>query len=323
MPKVVVISGFYNRGELLERTVQSIMDQSFADFELMVFDDASKDDTALRLQELANRYPDGRFRFKVFPENRGFVRGLIDTIADTDSEYIAIQGSGDASLPERLALQAAFLDEHPEVGAVGGWYYNVLEDGSRRFRQPDAGPATHESLLRGNVFSHGEVMFRRDVYERVGGYRPQFTYSQDYDLWLRMVQVARLATVQAPIYERYVQFDGVSYKPSTKIGQARLSAIARKLSRLDPEEQARQLELMTERGPEALVPLSDPGLQKSITQAVIRSIMFGAYDNAADLIETGVTSRGRRWFLSTSLRMMKNRLFTPVRILLRRILGIS
>ena len=205
MARVTVVSGFHNRGPLLERTIESILGQSFSDLELIVFDDKSVDDTAVRLEVLAAQYADSRFRYRVHPENIGFVRGLRRAIQETDSEYIAIQGSGDASLPDRLREQVDYLDAHPRVAAVGGWYYNVQEaQGTRILRRPEAEGLQLEDLVQRNVFSHGEVMIRRTAYERVGGYRTIFKYAQDRDLWLRLARAGyAFGTIRKPIYERF------------------------------------------------------------------------------------------------------------------------
>ncbi|WP_243226778.1 glycosyltransferase [Microbacterium sp. CIAB417] len=324
MAKVTVITGFYNRGELLRRTVESILNQTYADFELVVFDDASRDDTAARLAELAAEYNDPRFRYTVNEINRGFVGSLIETIGHTTSEYVAIQGSGDASLPRRLGQQVALLDGDSSIGAVGGWYYNVLpDDQGRRLRTPDASSTTFSSLLTGNVFSHGEVMFRRETYERAGGYRQQFKFAQDYDLWLRMSKISRFASVLEPIYERYVQFDGVSYHPEKVIVQSRYSIAARKLAQLSPDEEAKALAAVTAGGPEAIVPLSDPGVQKKVRSAVLRSALFGASDNARQVARTSVTNPFSRSLLTTAAALAGTPALGPLVGVARRALKID
>lgn len=91
---------------------------------------------------------------------------MIDAISRTQSKYIAVHGSGDVSLQTRLEKQAALLEARPEIGLVGCYYTNIVEEHYlRRPRRPQAEGMTLERLLKGNVFSHGEVMYRRDVYE--------------------------------------------------------------------------------------------------------------------------------------------------------------
>lgn len=324
MPKVSVITGFYNRAPVLRRTIESILGQTFDDFELIVFDDASTDDTADVLQKLAEEYRDSRFRYVTHPENRGFVRGLTDAIADSLGEYIAIQGSGDVSLPRRLERQVRLLDSRPDVGVVGGWYYNVQDGlGTRRLRQPNADNVTFNDLLKSNVFSHGEVMIRRSDHDRAGGYRTAFTFAQDVDLWLRMRKVTRFATVPEAVYERYVQFDGVSYVPKKVVEQTCFSIAARRLALMSQRDEAAAYVRISRDGPTAVVGVDDPVVQSKVWRAVVRLVVFGSPDAGRDLASASVTSRIRRATLKAFARAYGSPLARPVVPLVRRALGIG
>lgn len=321
-PKVSVITGFYNRGSVLERTICSVMDQTYTDFEFIVFDDASTDDTAARLIDFSERYG-ARFRYILHAENRGFVRGLIDAIESSSGEYIAIQGSGDVSLPNRLELQTEYLDQYPSIGVVGGWYYNVVEDiGARRLRQPRAEDATLQSLIRENVFSHGEVMMRRSEYDSVGGYRDAFTFAQDIDLWLRLIQVTQFGTVATPIYERFVQADGVSYSPSKVIRQAQFSLAARAMAQGGSASATAAFQQLEMHGPNSLFPVEGAEMQKRISRAVLRSTLFGHVANARLMTQNNVTGAPRRAMLNLIIMLCSLRTTRPIVDLLRKILGI-
>ncbi|KRA25702.1 hypothetical protein ASD65_15675 [Microbacterium sp. Root61] len=309
---------------MLERTIRSVLDQSFQDFELIVFDDASTDDTADRLRELADEYADPRFRFVIHDQNLGFVSGLSAAIESSTGEYIAIQGSGDTSLPSRLELQVAVLDQRPRVGVVGGWYYNVQEDlGTQRLRQPDADSLTYEGLLESNMFSHGEVMIRRSTYDLVGGYRTEFKFAQDIDLWLRMSKVASFATVREPIYARHVQFDGVSYVPKKIIEQTCYSIAARRLSQMSDPDAAEALARIRISGPTAVVPADDPIVQQKVVKAVLRLAVFGSPAAAQTLADTSVTDRRTRVALTAFGRAYGSPLFRPFVPMVRRALGMG
>lgn len=261
--RVSVIVGYYKRRAVLGKTIDSLMSQSFRDFEIIVFDDASKDGTAEALAELSTKYDDARFRYRVHEKNRGFVNGLVDAISDARGEYIAIQGSGDVSLPRRLEYQVALLDGNPDVGLVGSWYRSIKEETNDvQTVRPNANDVELSDLMQRNYFTHGEVMFRRSVYERAGGYRREFKYVQDLDLWLRMRRFARFATVQEILYERYIRTDGVTSNLEKFTEQVRYPVLARRLARMSAEEQHRSLALVRERGPGAVVPTSDPAVQR-------------------------------------------------------------
>lgn len=323
MPKISVITGFYNRAALLERTISSILTQTYDDIELIVFDDASTDDTVDRLRDLETRLKDSRLRVVVNAENRGFVPSLVDAIEASSGEYIAIQGSGDASLPRRLELQAQILDTQPEIGVVGGWYYNIQENlGTERLRRPSANGMGYEEFFKGNVFSHGEVMFRRDVYDLAGGYRVEFKNAQDYDLWLRMSRFTQFATVPEPIYDRYVQFDGVSYVPRKIVNQSCYSVAARRLSAMSATDEKSALQRIGEEGPQVVVDSSDLAVQKKIRQAVLRLVVFGSPAAGAELASASITGTVQRWALLMFAKLYGRRPFSLVQPFLRRKLGV-
>jgi len=322
LPRVTVITGYYNRGALLDRTLQSLLDQTYPNLEVIVFDDRSPDDTSERLKAYAERQ-DPRLKIIQHETNMGFTRGMINAIAQASGEYIAVQGSGDLSTPDRIAEQAAVLRSRPEVGAVGSYYDNVVEEnGIVRLRTPNADDVTLETLAKGNVFTHGEVMYRRSIYEAAGGYRPEFRYCQDYDLWLRMIRLARFATVKKPLYKRYIQFEGVSYAPEKAAVQAQYFLTCQRMALKDPEEQERMFALLKEKGPDAVVPKSDPELQKRIFRNCLRLIAWG---NAAQAERMAVNLSGgaKRTALKIVGRVFSSSLMSGPRDLVFKVLGIQ
>jgi cellulose synthase/poly-beta-1,6-N-acetylglucosamine synthase-like glycosyltransferase len=286
-PLVSVITGYYNRGDLVRRTVDSILDQSFKDFELIVFDDCSTDNTQ---QQLAS-YDDPRLIVIRHEKNTGFTKGIIGAIGRSRGRLIAVQGSGDASAPERLARQVEVFSKSPEVVVVGCHYSNIIEStGLMRIRTPFANDLTLEKLRQMNVFSHGEVMFRRDAYDRAGGYRSEFRFSQDYDLWLRLIRQGKFATVPEVLYDRYVQFDGVSFEPTKLSQQVRYTQLAIQLSHLSPEEQAARLDQLRKSSIENVVALQDDAIQAQIFKAAAKLMLFGNAPQAHQLAEKYLSS---------------------------------
>jgi len=291
-PSVTIITGFYKRENVVERTLQSLLNQTHQDIEIIVFDDASPDGTAQSIKDFVAQANDPRLVPIYHQKNIGFVAGLIDAVSKAKGRYIAIHGSGDVSFPQRIEKQKALLDARQEVCIVGSHYENVIElSGVRRLRTPNANTTTFEELVRENVFTHGEVMFRKSAYDTAGGYRPQFVFCQDYDLWLRMIQLGQFATVPDLLYRRYVDFEGVSYKPAKFIQQSRLAILARQLSRLSMEVQDQQLARVTLDNLADHVPLSNGSLQKTVLKAVLRAVVWGNNDLAKELADGFVTSR--------------------------------
>jgi glycosyltransferase involved in cell wall biosynthesis len=280
-PRVSIITGFYNRGHLLDRTLQSLLKQTYPNFEIIVFDDCSTDDTQSRLAEYEVKYG-SRLRVIRHATRLGFTRGMINAIENSDGEFIAVHGSGDTASENRISAQVEAFRQRPDLTVVGSHYVNIVEStGVKRLRTPDASKVTFNSLMRQNLFSHGEVMMRRSAYEQAGGYRAEFESCQDLDLWLRMIKIGPFATVPEPLYQRYILFDGISYDPPKALKQWRYSVLTKRLARMDPDQAEATLRIL--RGSEGLsklVPSHDPELQRKVFSASLRLLAWGRADVA-------------------------------------------
>jgi glycosyltransferase involved in cell wall biosynthesis len=192
MPRISVIMGTYNAGAFLDEAVGSILAQSFADFEFIIIDDGSTDDTPARLARLAS--DDARIRF-ISRGNRGLTPTLNEAARLANSPMLARMDADDISMPDRFARQIAFMDVHPECVALGG-AYDMIDEAGRRFhqmRQPPDDASNQEACLSGRPsLCHPLVMMRRDAFEKVGGYDESFRVAQDNDLWLRMGEIGEL-----------------------------------------------------------------------------------------------------------------------------------
>jgi glycosyltransferase involved in cell wall biosynthesis len=174
----------YNGEKYLRTAVQSILDQSFSDFELIVVDDGSIDGTARILAELA----DPRIRYL---RNRTYI-GVISSrnrgISVACGRFIALMDADDISLPCRLERQVHYLEAHPETGLLGSWIEFIDGNGKRTgtWRPPTAAALIRWCLLFTNCFAQSSVILRHSVVERVGLYDPEAIYCEDYDLWSRI-----------------------------------------------------------------------------------------------------------------------------------------
>lgn len=222
LPRVSVVSAFYNRGSRVRESVGSVLAQTYPNLELVIVDDGSTDDTLAELQA----FDDPRLTI-ISRGNRGFVASINEAIRASTGAFVAIHGSGDLSFPERIARQAQVLIDDPAIGVVGCWVEDdeTVGDGTLVFRPP-AGLPFHQALLGRNLFTHGETMFRRALYDQVGGYREFFRYAQDRDLWLRISRHAEYAIVPEILYRRFKPAGGVSADPQKLVLQAYLSDFA-------------------------------------------------------------------------------------------------
>lgn len=192
--RISVILPVYNGALYLREAVDSILNQSFSDFELIIIDDGSKDNSA----EIISSYTDPRIRF-YRQENIGLAATLNRGIGLASGSYIARQDQDDISLPERLARQVEFLQSHPDYGMVGTWA-TILE-GTEPCRRDHRHPANDLqlkfALLFDNPFVHSSVMLRRSIFEEVGSYStdPERQPPEDYELWSRIARHSKVANI--------------------------------------------------------------------------------------------------------------------------------
>jgi glycosyltransferase involved in cell wall biosynthesis len=195
-PQISVLMPVYNAERYLDEAVQSILGQTFADFEFIIIDDGSTDGSLKILRGYEAR--DARIRLISRP-NTGFCIALSESVSLARGEFIARMDSDDSSLPDRFEHQIAFLRSHPNVVAVGGEVSWVDQDGDV-IRNFCAGH-THEELdaaqMRGvsGVITHPAVMLRRYALLEIGGYRNELEPAEDFDLFLRLAEHGRLANL--------------------------------------------------------------------------------------------------------------------------------
>ena len=188
-PQVSIILPAYNRAVFLRRAIESVFRQTFEDWELIVIDDASTDETPAVLAEYVER--DKRVRVIRNQENQygkvGLPGNLNQGLAVARANYIARLDDDDYWIDEKkLAKQVAFLDAHPDCAVVGGGMVIVDEQGKERSRylKKETDGAIRKGALFANPFSHTTVMFRADIARKAGSYRAH--YAEDWDLWLSM-----------------------------------------------------------------------------------------------------------------------------------------
>lgn len=188
MPKVSVILPTYNRERFVDEAIGSVLSQSFADFELIVVDDGSTDQTACRIDELR----DPRLIY-IFQENKGRSNARNRALAMARGDYIAFLDSDDAYLPDKLALQVAYMDNHPSVGMIYTSARCIDEDGNELQER-------YVASISGRIYKHiaffqpvtitlPTVMARKELFTRVGGFDECMDRFEDTDMWRRLSKV--------------------------------------------------------------------------------------------------------------------------------------
>ena len=201
-PLVSVVMPVRNGEAWLARSIASILTQSYERLELIVLDDGSAD----RSGEIAASTGDSRVIVMREPA-RGLTASLNRAIAWSRGPLIARMDADDVSRPDRLARQVELLASRPDVGMVGTGCVEVAVTGEivRTVRPPERDEAIRPLLIRANPFVHASVVMRRKALEQAGGgYDESFPVAQDYDLWLRLSAVTRLANLSDPLLVRHL-----------------------------------------------------------------------------------------------------------------------
>ena len=201
MPRVSVIMATYNCDKTLKNAINSILAQTFTDWEMIICDDASTDNTFCILKEYQKTYPEKIILLKN-PYTRHLAYSLNRCLKKARGEYIARMDADDVSLPERLQKQVEFLDVHSEYKVVGTAMIPFDERGKKAVRYMKPEPQKTDLISR-SPFAHATIMMRKTVYEQLGGYTvcKRTVRGQDYDMWFRFFALGyRGYNLQEPLY---------------------------------------------------------------------------------------------------------------------------
>lgn len=213
MVSVSVVLPVYNGARLLPATVESILGQTLSDLELIAVDDGSTDDSAAVLDAYAARDP--RVRVVRQRENGGITRALIAGCDAAAAPLIARQDCGDVSRPSRLEHSLAVMRDAQCVLAACEAEY-LGPEGERMYVTNHAALDVRAALLRAQLDGliglphHGTAVFRADAYREAGGYRPQFYFAQDVDLWIRLARLGEIRIVPEALYEARTDVAAIS-----------------------------------------------------------------------------------------------------------------
>jgi glycosyltransferase involved in cell wall biosynthesis len=227
-PKVSVVCAWYNRAAFIRDTIDSLLAQDYPNFEVIVVNDGSTDPC---VQEIFDSYDDSRLRV-IHQVNMGFVRAIHRAITEATGEFVAVQGSGDRSLPGRLSAQACLLRDNPGIVIAGSDILEEYRDTNGKIlrtkeKKSPKFKVNKGSFIKKNPLSHGEVMYRKSDYMNTRGYRPFFKRAQDVDLWLSMLDFGDIGFCSQFLYlRRNFLADGISSSSHSVAISQRYSEIA-------------------------------------------------------------------------------------------------
>ncbi len=198
-PKVSVVMATHNNSGLLANAIESILCQSFGEWELIIVDDGSSDCTCKVVNEFCKR--DGRVRYVQNKVNVGLAESLNRGCELAKGDLIARMDDDDHSHTTRLQRQVSFMEANPEIDVLGTAAILRAENGEilQQVIRPQSSKILAKEILYRNPFFHSSVMMRKCFFNRAGGYNQRFRRAQDYELWSRCVSWARYANLDSAL----------------------------------------------------------------------------------------------------------------------------
>jgi len=239
-PVVSVVMPVRDGSRWLREAICSLRLQTFDALEIVIVDDGSADESP----HIINTSAQSDSRIRAFRQERlGLVAALNRGISESRGDLIARLDADDLATPDRLLRQIDFLERHREVGLLGTWAVQIDECGrDNGRREPPTDSEQLSALLqRTNPFLHSSIVIRRSLLQKVGPYRPALEGAEDYDLWIRISEHAKVANLAEHLLQYRVHRDNAT--PRARVRQlfstrlAQISAAARRSGRSDPIDQ--------------------------------------------------------------------------------------
>ena len=203
---VSVVMAVFNEEENIEDAIESMMNQEYSNFEVIVINDGSKDST----ERIVNSEYEEENKVSIFGQkNKGLPSSLNRAIKISNSEFIARLDADDRCLPGRIKKQVSFLRNNKEVGVVGTNYVRIDSIRNERHirRYPEEDRIIRREMSKYIPIAHSSVMFRRRAAIEVGGYDESLSDHEDLDLWMRVAKNWKLANIPEPLVVRHIRSD--------------------------------------------------------------------------------------------------------------------
>jgi glycosyltransferase involved in cell wall biosynthesis len=226
IPKVSVVMSVFNDEPYLRESVDSILNQTFRDFEFIIINDGSTD----RTLDILSSYRDARIRL-FDQENRGLTPSLNRGLSLARGVYIARMDGDDISLPERFVREVQFLDQHSDYGLVGTFCHQIDTQGRfiKTYTFQTSSSKIKEYQWQDCQFYHSSVMYRKKCVDEVGFYREQVGPAEDYDLWFRIAEHCEVANLPEYLHLLRINPEGISLKK--RFDQIRYTLFVQELAR--------------------------------------------------------------------------------------------
>ncbi len=268
----------YNSEKYLEKAIESILNQTYTNFEFLIIDDGSTGS----ISDILHKYGDPRIRLVKNENNLGLTKSLNKGLALANGEYIARMDADDISLPKRFEKQVSFLIKNPDIALVGTSNYIIDSQGTEIGSRIVPASVDFNDLLKENPFNHGSIMVKKSVLISMGGYNEFFRYAQDYELWLRIAKLYPVRNLIEPLYKQRVHTENIGHVNTEEAVLYRIFAV--KLNNENAEKKT--IDLIKNNGIKSLI----PNLTKNET------IFY--YDSIADMyIRNGDNEKGKEQYM--------------------------
>lgn len=213
-PPVTVLMPVFNGEKHLREAIESILNQTLTDFEFLIIDDGSADSST----EIMKSYDDPRIRMIHNNKNMGLIHCLNMGLESAKGKYIARMDCDDISSPDRLDIQASFLEENPGTGVCGTWIKLFDNNKSYIVKHPTTSEEIETALFFYNCIAHPSVMLSRALFNKFNlRYRDEFFYAEDYKLWCECTRHFRISNIPKALLKYRITQRGISHSSDGKI----------------------------------------------------------------------------------------------------------
>jgi glycosyltransferase involved in cell wall biosynthesis len=239
-PKVSVFMPVYNAGSYLNAAIDSILNQSFKDFEFVIVNDGSTDQS----ESVILSYNDPRIRLVNNPKNLGLIASLNVGLEICNGEYIVRMDQDDISLPDRIALQVSFMDQNPEIGLIGSWF----EDFGDQIESKIVRYSTNDTEIRirhlyQTHISHPTALLRTSIVQKHNiRFDPEYLHGEDYNCWVTMSAFCKLSNYPAILVRKRDHprsitnsFSSTMHSTCTKVKQKQFEGMGSAVSQAEAD----------------------------------------------------------------------------------------
>ena len=212
-PLVTVLMPVYNGEKYLKNAIESILYQTFKDFEFLIIDDGSTDNSV----EIMGSFNDARIRIERNKINLGLIKTLNKGLKLSKGKYIARMDCDDISLPKRLSTQINFMEKHPEIGVCGSWVKIIGLEKKFINKYPKKHEEAKAYLLFNTPLAHPSVIMRKEVIEKYKlEYDENYKHAEDYELWSRIINYSKISNIPKVLLHYRMHPESVSKKNSSE-----------------------------------------------------------------------------------------------------------